>query len=66
MAKAAKTAIKKGVDENAKAFTKVIKPVKNGKSGAYSFKMAIIHKDDVDAYLKGEETVAEARGEVAE
>ncbi len=55
MAKAAKTAIKKGVDENAKAYTKVIKPVKNEKTGSYSFKTAIIHKDNVDAFLKDEE-----------
>ncbi len=54
MAKAAKTAIKSKVDENAKAFTKVIKPVKT-KSGAYSFKTAIIHKDNVRDFLKEEE-----------
>ncbi len=60
MAKAAKTAIKKGVDENAKAFTKVIKPVKNAKTGSYSFKTAIIHKDNVDAFLKEGEQASSA------
>ncbi len=66
MAKAAKTAIKKGVDENAKAYTKVIKPVRNEKSGAYSFKMAIIHKDKIDDYLNGEVAQESSAEEVAE
>ncbi len=55
MAKAAKTAIKTKVDENAKAFTKVIKPVKN-KSGNYSFKTAIIHKDQVKEFLSEDDS----------
>lgn len=53
MAKAAKTAIKtdaKGGAES-KNFTKVIKTVRSPKSGAYSFKEAIVHKDKVKDYL---------------
>ena len=52
MAKAAKTAIKKGAkDLEAKNFTKVIKTVRSPKTGAYSFKEAIIHKDKVKDFL---------------
>jgi hypothetical protein len=49
MAKAAKTAIKKDPKANldAKNFTKVIKTVRSPKTGAYSFKEQIIHKDKV-------------------
>lgn len=55
MAKAAKTAIKKGTstDTESKNFTKVIKTVRNPKSGAYSFKESIVHKDKVQATLAG-------------
>lgn len=54
MAKAAKTAIKKDakLDVDAKNYTKVIKAVRSPKSGAYSFKETIIHKDKVNDYLK--------------
>lgn len=53
MAKAAKTAIKKDakIDVDAKNYTKVIKAVRSPKSGAYSFKETIIHKDKVKDYL---------------
>lgn len=52
MAKVAKTAIKKGAkDENSKNFTKVIKTVRNPKTGAYSFKEGIIHKDKIKDFL---------------
>lgn len=48
MAKAAKTAIKKGVkDTESKNFTKLIRTIRNPKSGAYSFKESIVHKDKV-------------------
>lgn len=49
MAKAAKTAIKKDpkASLDAKNFTKVIKTVRSPKTGAYSFKEQIIHKDKV-------------------
>ena len=54
MAKAAKTAIKskdaKAASE-AKNWTKVIKAVRSPKSGAYTFKEAIIHKDKIKEYL---------------
>jgi hypothetical protein len=54
MAKAAKTAIKtkdqKAASE-AKNWSKVIKAVRSPKSGAYTFKEAIIHKDKVKDYL---------------
>jgi len=53
MAKAAKTAIKtkdaKAAAE-AKNWTKVIRAVRSPKSGAYTFKEAIIHKDKIKEY----------------
>jgi hypothetical protein len=53
MAKAAKTAIKKDpkAAADAKNFTKVIKAVRSPKSGAYTFKEIIIHKDKVKDFL---------------
>ena len=54
MAKAAKTAIKtkdtKAAAE-AKNWTKVIKAVRSPKTGAYTFKEQIIHKDKVREFL---------------
>ncbi len=54
MAKAAKTAIKtkdaKAAAE-AKNWTKVIRAVRSGKTGAYTFKEAIVHKDKIKEYL---------------
>lgn len=52
MAKAAKTAIKtKNKDaEAAKNFTKVVRAVKS-KSGNYTFKEAMVHKDKIKDYL---------------
>ena len=53
MAKAAKTAIKsdtKGGAES-KNFTKVIKTVRSPKTGAYTFKEAMVHKDKVKDFL---------------
>jgi hypothetical protein len=54
MAKAAKTAIKtkdaKAAAE-AKNWTKVIRAVRSPKSGAYTFKEAIVHKDKIKEYL---------------
>lgn len=54
MAKSAKTAIKskdhKGAAE-AKNWTKVIKAVRSPKTGAYTFKESIIHKDKVKDFL---------------
>lgn len=55
MAKIAKTAIKKGGNkEEAKNFTKVIKAVRNSKTGAYSFKEGMMHKDKVKDFLGSE------------
>jgi hypothetical protein len=54
MAKAAKTAIKSKDQKaaaEAKNWTKVIKAVRSPKSGAYTFKESIIHKDKVKDYL---------------
>jgi hypothetical protein len=53
MAKAAKTAIKKDPKQAAEAknYTKVIKAVRSPKTGAYSFKENIIHKDKVKDFL---------------
>lgn len=35
----------------AKNWTKVIRPVRSPKTGAYTFKEAIVHKDKVKEYL---------------
>ena len=53
MAKAAKTAQKKDPKQAAesKNFTKVIKAVRSPKSGAYTFKEQILHKDKVKDFL---------------
>jgi hypothetical protein len=53
MAKAAKTAIKKDPKQalDAKNWTKVIKAVRSPKTGAYTFKENIIHKDKVKDFL---------------
>jgi hypothetical protein len=54
MAKQAKTAIKskdaKAAAE-AKNWTKVIRAVRSSKSGAYTFKEAIVHKDKIKEFL---------------
>lgn len=54
MAKAAKTAIKtkdQKAAAEAKNWTKVIRAVRSPKSGAYTFKEAIVHKEKVKDYL---------------
>lgn len=53
MAKQAKTAIKKDqkAASEAKNWTKVIRAVRSPKSGAYTFREAIVHKDKVKEYL---------------
>lgn len=53
MAKAAKTAIKKDpkLAAEAKNYTKVIKAVRSPKTGAYTFKEQIVHKDKVKDIL---------------
>lgn len=53
MAKAAKTAIKKDLKQSAEAknYSKVIKAVRSSKTGAYSFKEAIVHKEKVKDFL---------------
>ena len=53
MAKAAKTAQKKDLKQAAEAknYSKVIKAVRSPKSGAYTFKEAIVHKDKVKDFL---------------
>ncbi|UAY56507.1 DUF4295 family protein [Arachidicoccus terrestris] len=54
MAKAAKTAIKtkdQKAAADAKNWTKVIKTVRSPKTGAYTFKEAIIHKDNIKEFL---------------
>jgi len=52
MAKVAKTAIKKSGAEEAKNYTKVIKSVRNPKTGAYSFREKMVLKEEVDEFLK--------------
>jgi Domain of unknown function (DUF4295) len=53
MAKAAKTAIKKDpkLAADSKNYTKVIKAIRSPKSGAYTFKEQIVHKDKVKEFL---------------
>lgn len=53
MAKAAKTAIKKDPKQAAEAknYTKVIKAVRSPKTGAYTFKEQMVHKDKVKDFL---------------
>ncbi len=55
MAKAAKTAIKKDLKASAEAknWTKVIRAIRSPKTGAYTFKEQIIHKDKVNDFLAG-------------
>jgi len=54
MAKSAKTAIKTKdarAAAEAKNWTKVIKAVRSPKSGAYTFKETIVHKDNIKNFL---------------
>ncbi len=54
MAKSAKTAIKtkdQKAAAEAKNWTKVIKAIRSPKTGAYTFKEAIVHKDKVKDFL---------------
>jgi hypothetical protein len=53
MAKAAKTAQKKDLkaSADAKNWTKLIRAVRSPKSGAYTFKEIIVHKDKVGEHL---------------
>jgi hypothetical protein len=54
MAKAAKTAIKtkdQKTASEAKNWSKVIRSVRSPKTGAYTFKEAIVHKDKVKEFL---------------
>jgi hypothetical protein len=53
MAKAAKTAIKKDAKAAAEAknYTKVIKAVRSPKTGAYTFKEQMVHKDKVKDFF---------------
>jgi hypothetical protein len=54
MAKAAKTAIKtkdQKAAAEAKNWTKVIKSVRSPKTGAYTFKEQIVHKDKIKQFL---------------
>jgi hypothetical protein len=54
MAKQAKTAIKtkdQKAAAEAKNWTKVIRAVRSPKTGAYTFKEAIVHKDKIKEFL---------------
>ncbi len=54
MAKAAKTAIKtkdQKAAAEAKNWTKVIKAIRSPKTGAYTFKETIVHKDKIKEFL---------------
>lgn len=57
MAKQAKTAIKKAGSQSAaetKNWSKVIRAVKNSKSGGYTFTEAMINKDKLQDYLQSQ------------
>ena len=54
MAKAAKTAIKtkdQKAASDAKNWTKVIRALRSPKTGAYTFKDSIVHKDKIKEHL---------------
>jgi hypothetical protein len=54
MAKAAKTAIKtkdQKAAAEAKNYSKVIKAVRSPKTGAYTFKESIVHKEKIKDFL---------------
>ncbi|HYF31473.1 MAG TPA: DUF4295 family protein [Chitinophagaceae bacterium] len=54
MAKQAKTAIKtkdQKAAAEAKNWTKVIRAIRSPKTGAYTFKEAIVHKEKIKEYL---------------
>ena len=54
MAKAAKTAIKvkdQKSTADSKNWTKVVRAVRSPKSGAYTFKESIVHKDKIKEFL---------------
>lgn len=54
MAKSAKTAIKSKDQKSAadaKNWTKVIRAVRSPKSGAYTFKESIVHKEKIKDFL---------------
>jgi hypothetical protein len=54
MAKSAKTAIKtkdQKAASDAKNWTKVVRTVRNPKTGSYSFKASIVHKDKIKEHL---------------
>ncbi len=56
MAKAAKTAIKSKDQKTAaeaKNYTKVVRTIRSPKSGSYTFKEAIVHKDKIKEFLAG-------------
>jgi hypothetical protein len=54
MAKAAKTAIKtkdQKAAAEAKNWTKVVRTLRSPKTGSYTFKEAIVHKDKIKEFL---------------
>ncbi len=54
MAKSAKTAIKtkdQKAASDAKNWTKVVRTIRNPKTGSYSFKESIVHKDKIKEHL---------------
>lgn len=56
MAKVSKNArTNRGAEAGSKDMVKVIKAFKSKKSGAYTFKERILHKDNVKEYLNSDE-----------
>lgn len=54
MAKSAKTAIKtkdQKAAADAKNYTKVVRTVRNPKTGSYAFKESMVHKDNIKDFL---------------
>ena len=45
----------RGKDKDAKNFVKVIKAVKSSKTGAYTYREKMVHKDNVKEFFASEE-----------
>ncbi|MCB0540399.1 MAG: DUF4295 domain-containing protein [Chitinophagales bacterium] len=55
MAKVSKNArTDRGLNKEAKNFVKVIKAVKSAKTGAYTYREKMIHKDNVKEFFESE------------
>jgi len=51
---------KEDTQKGSKDFVRVIKTVRSEKTGAYLFKEAFVHKDDVNAFIQGDPAKAKS------